>query len=63
MEIYSKGAVQKTVEATGNLIGNKIADKITKSSRELHSKTDQTEIEISKERYISVEKRQQILIN
>ena len=40
MEIYSKGAVQKTVEATGNLIGNKIADKITKSSRELHSKTD-----------------------
>ena len=25
----SKGAIQKTAEATGDLIGNKIADKIT----------------------------------
>ena len=39
----SKKAVQKTAEATGDLIGNKIADKITsvskkKSTTELHSK-------------------------
>ena len=38
----SKRAIQKTAEATGDLIGNKIADKITsvskKSARELHSK-------------------------
>ena len=41
----SKGAVQKTAETTGNLIGKKIADKITsvskKSSTELHSKKQQ----------------------
>ena len=37
----SKRAIQKTAEATGALIGNKIADKITsvsKYSKELHSK-------------------------
>ena len=38
----SKRAVQKTAVATGDLIGNKIADKITsvskKSPTELHSK-------------------------
>ena len=39
----SKRAIQKTAEATGDLIGSKIADKITivskkKSTTELHSK-------------------------
>ena len=38
----SKRAIQKTTEATGDLIGNKIADKITSVSKlpatELHSK-------------------------
>ena len=29
----SKGVVQKTAEATGDLIGNKIADKITSVGR------------------------------
>ena len=65
----SKRAIQKTAEATGDLIGNKIADKITsisKSPNELHSvelrlKTDKNEIEIPKERYISPEKREQII--
>ena len=58
----SKRAIQKAAEATGDLIGNKIADKITniskKSSRELHSQTSEgnDEIEIPKERYISPEK-------
>ena len=41
----SKIVVQETAEATGNLIGNKIADKTTniskKSSRELHSQNDE----------------------
>ena len=34
----SKRAIQKTAEATGGLIDNKIADKITSVSTELHSK-------------------------
>ena len=63
----SKRAIQKTTEATGNLIGNKIADKITSiskspkefhsqnASKELHSKRDDNEIEIPKEKYISPE--------
>ena len=37
----SKKAIQKTTEATGNLIRNKIADKttsISKSPKELHSR-------------------------
>ena len=56
----SKRAIQKTAEATGDLIGNKIADKITKVSKN-NSKTDKNELEIPKERYISPEKRQQII--
>ena len=34
----SKRAIQKTAEATGYLIGNKIGDKIIKVSNELDSK-------------------------
>ena len=64
MKTASKRAIQKTVGATGDLIGNKIVDKITrvskKSPMELHSKNE-NEIEISKERYISPEKGQQII--
>ena len=56
----SKRAIQKTTETTGDLIGNKISDKITsvskKSPKELHSQTTQNkdEIEIPKERYIYI---------
>ena len=66
----SKRVFKKTAEANGDLIGNKIADKITsfskKSSRELHSKKSQNgnvnnETEAPKKRYISPEKRQQII--
>ena len=60
----SKRAIQKTAEATGDLIGNKIADKISSiskspqnASKELHPKTNETEIEIPKERYIFPEKK------
>ena len=61
---------EQAAEATGGLIGNKIADKITsvskKSSTELHSNELQNneandESEAPKERYISPEKRQQII--
>ena len=61
--------MQKTTEATGDLIGNKIADKITsvskkKSTKELHN-NDETEedVEITthKKRHISPDERQQIL--
>ena len=68
----SKRAVQKTEEATGDLIGNKIADKITSVSTELHSKKSSEEL-LSKtvmiiimklkyqKRCISPEERQQII--
>ena len=35
IETASKRAIQKTEEATGDLIGNKIADKITSVSKSL----------------------------
>ena len=41
----SKRAIQKTAEATGDVIGNKIADKIIsvskKSTKELHNNNDE----------------------
>ena len=64
----SKRAIQQTAEATGDLIGNKTADKITsvskKCTKELHNndKTEEdTEITAHKERYISPEERQPII--
>ena len=58
----SKRAIQKTVEATGDLIGNKIADKIASVSKKSSAKLqpENNELEVPKERYISLEKRQQI---
>ena len=62
IKTVSKRAIQKTAEATSDLIGNKIADKVTSvsknSPKELHSQNED-EIEIPKERYISPEKRLQ----
>ena len=67
----SKRAIQETVEAGGDLIGNKIADKITsisnKSLTELHSAEPRSkelqndEMEAPKRRYISPEERQKII--
>ena len=64
----SKTAIQKTAEATCDLISNKIADKITsfskkKFARELHNndETEDVEIDTSKKRYISPEERKQII--
>ena len=52
----SNRVVQKTAEATGDLIGNKIADKITLIDKSKNNdKTKKVEI------YIPPEKRQQII--
>ena len=56
-KIASKRVVQKTAEATGDLIGNKIADKITSIGKP-KEKEKTKEIE---EIYIPPEKRQQII--
>ena len=63
----SKRAIQKTAEATGDLICNKIADKITriskKSNKELpnNDKKEDVEITAHKKRCISPEGRQWII--
>ena len=63
----SKRTIQKIAEATDDLIGNKIAHKITsvskKPDKELHNndKTGDVEIATPKKRYISPEERKQII--
>ena len=52
----SKRIVQKTSEGTGDLIGNKIADKITSIGKPKEKETKEIE-----EIYIPPEKRQQII--
>ena len=55
--IAGKKIVHKSAEGTGDLIGNKIADKITaKSSKQPHNE-DEVINEIPKERYISPKER------
>ena len=57
----SERAIKKTAEATGDLIGNKIADKITsiskKPAKELPLDDEDVEITTHKKRYISPEER------
>ena len=64
----SKRPIKKAAEATGDLVGNKIADKITSASKKSLKKprneeSSPTEVtnEIPKERYISPKERQQII--
>ena len=65
----SKRAMQKTAETAGDLIGNKIADKITniskkKSAKEIHNNNEtekDVEITTHKKRYLSPEERQRII--
>ena len=60
----SKRAIQKTAEATGGLIGNKIADKITRVSKKISNNNnddDDVKLATHKKRYISPEERQQII--
>ena len=69
----SKGAIQKTAEATGDLIGNKNADKMTSVSKKKSNNNnddgddddddndDDVKLATHKKRYISPEERQQII--
>ena len=64
----SKRPVQEKAEATGDLTGNKTADKITsvskKPAKELpndETKKEDVEVTTNKKRYISPEERQQII--
>ena len=64
----SKKAIQKTAEATGDLIGNKSANKTSSiwnkksatelHSQELHNNDEDAEITTHKKRFISPEERQ-----
>ena len=60
----SKRAIHKTAKAIGDLIGNKIADKTTsvsKTSKKPQNNETNDESEAPNKRYISPEKRQQII--
>ena len=62
--IAGKKIVHKTAEATGDLIGNKIADNITSASKKSQNEEiqlDEVNNKIPKERYISPKERQKII--
>ena len=66
LKTTSKRVIQKTEEVAGDLIGSKTADKIIKVSRNSQQNnsetvTNENDNEISKERYLSPEKRQGII--
>ena len=53
----SKRAIQKTVEATGDLIGNKIADKIASVSKKSPKELQNDEIEAPKKKDTYLQKK------
>ena len=66
----SKRAIQKIAEATGDLIGNKSADKITSvskksttqlHSKELHNNDEREDLDTIKKRYKPPENRKQFI--
>ena len=59
----SKRVIQKTAEATGDLIGNKKANKITLAgkSKSKQKKDEMNEMNETEEIYIPPEKRQRII--
>ena len=58
---FPKKVIQKTVEATGDLIGNTIVNRTTKVSKNSETVTNEHDKGISKERYISPEERKGII--
>ena len=56
----SKRVIQKTAGATGDLIENKIANRITKVSKYSETVTNEDDKEIPKERHVSLEERQNV---
>ena len=57
----SRRAIQKTAEAIGDLIGNKIADKVTNVSKQSNKELPIEELNTHKKRYVSPEERKQII--
>ena len=60
-KIASKTVLTKSAEATGDLIGNKIADRITKITGNKAQKKDDRIMEETQEIIIPPEKREQII--
>ena len=60
-KIAGKKVLTKSAEATGDMIGNKIADRKTKSTRIKEQKEDDRIIEETQELIIPPEKREQII--
>ena len=60
-KIAGKKVLAKSAEATGDMIGNKIADRISKSSRNKAGKEDDRIMEETQELIIPPEKGEQII--
>ena len=60
-KIAGKKVLHKSAEATGEMTGNKIADRITRSSRNKAQKEDDRIMEETQELIIPPEKREQII--
>ena len=60
-KIAGKKVLHKSAEATGEMIGNKIAGRITRSSRNKAQKVDDRIMEETQELIIPPEKREQII--
>ena len=60
-KIAGKKVLTKSAETSGDLIGNKIADRIPKSTRNKEQKEDDTIMEETQELIIPPEKREQII--
>ena len=66
LKLLQKGQFQKTAEGIGDLVSNKIADKVTKISKNSQqynprTVTNKNDKEIPKQRHISSEERQKII--
>ena len=60
-KIAGKKVLHKSAEATGEMVGNKIADRITRSSTNKAQKEDDRIMEETRELIIPSGKRQQII--
>ena len=61
VKIAGKKVLHKSAEATGEMIGHKIADRITRSSRNKTQKENDRIMEETQELIIPPEKREQII--
>ena len=59
----SRRVIQKAAKATGDFVGNKSANRITKLLKNSETVTNENDKEIPKEIYVSQEERQKIINN